>query len=257
MQLADILEKRLQKNFLFKIKKALKPFEKTILHPQWLSYRNQKILIDWVKALGDSDIVLDIGCANRWPEKYLSSKATYIGLDYFDTAKGMYNSDVDIYANAEHLPFMDETIDVILMFDVLEHIGNDEKAIQEVSRVLKPEGRVFVQIPFMYPIHDAPYDYRRLTKFGLKGLIERNNLNIESFGSRGKPLETAFLLTNIALAKSLLNGMNKNLLCTVLFIPFVGIISMILNCAGWFVSKTSSHDDLMPFSYHLMLKKKI
>lgn len=246
-----------QKNFLIKIKKALKPLEKTIFHPQWLSYRNEEILINWIKALGDLDNVLDIGCANRWPEKYLSNKTSYIGLDYFDTAMHMYNSDVDIYANAEHLPFMDQTIDAILMFDVLEHIGNGEKAIQEACRVLKPEGRMIVQIPFIYPVHDAPYDFRRPTKYGLKMLMERNNFTIESFGSRGKPLETACLLTNIALAKSLVNGMSKRVLPAVLFIPFVGLISVFLNCAGWCVSKTFSNDDLMPFSYHLMLKKKI
>jgi len=248
--------KILQANLITKFKRGLKPLEKTIFHPQWLSYREEEVLVDWLRLLKVTGVVLDIGCADRWPEKYLPSESQYIGLDYFETATERYNSDVDIYANAESLPFNNQSVDAIIMFDVLEHISDSEKALQEVYRVLKPEGRVLIQIPFMYPIHDAPYDYRRPTKYGLEMLAERNNIMVERFGSRGKPLETALLLTNIALVKSLLNGMSKSLLLAALFIPVVGITSTILNCMGWLVSKTFANDDLMPFSYHLILKKK-
>jgi len=246
----------LQNNLLTKFKKALKPLEKTVFHPQWLSYRDKEILIDWLKSRETTGVVLDIGCADRWPEQYLPKNSKYIGLDYMETATQRYASKVDIYADAENLPFIDQSVESVILFDVLEHINNGEKALREIYRVLKPGGRVLVQIPFMYPIHDSPYDYRRLTKYGIEALANRNDFLIENFGSRGKPLETAILLANIALVKSLLNCLSKHILPTALLVPPVAIISTLLNCLGWVVYKTFASDDLMPFSYHFILKKK-
>jgi SAM-dependent methyltransferase len=246
----------LKTNLLTTFKKLLKPLERTIFHPQWLSYQDKEILIDWLKSSKMTDVVLDIGCADRWPEQYLAKNSKYIGLDYIETAIKRYSSNVDIYADAENLPFIDQSIDTVILFDVLEHINNGEKALIDIYRVLKPGGRVLIQIPFMYPIHDAPYDYRRLTKHGIEDLANRNDFVVESFGSRGKPLETAILLTNIALVKSLLNSLSKRALPAALFVPLVAIISTLLNCFGWVVYKIFASDDLMPFSYHFILKKK-
>lgn len=80
---------------------------------------------------------------------------------------------VDIVGNAEELPFEDESIDVIISCAVLEHVENVEKAIAEIKRVLKPDGLVYIEIPFMqsYHTHDVYgvkfEDYRRFTKRGL------------------------------------------------------------------------------------------
>ena len=68
-------------------------------------------------------------------------------------------------------------------------------------------------------------------------------------------METAFLLMNIAMVKSLLNGMNKRFMVSTLFIPLVGSMLVFCNIMGWMVSKIFSKDDLMPFSYHFILKK--
>lgn len=253
MQLIAILMRGL--NLLSNFKKLFKPLEKTIFHPQWISYRNQQVLVDWLESLDSEKIVLDIGCANRWPEKHLTCGSQYIGLDYPQTATERYNSKVDIYANSEDLPFAEKTIDIVVLFDVLEHISDAEKALKEIHRVLNVEGRALIQVPFMYPIHDAPYDYIRPTKYGLEILAKRNNFIVSSSGSRGKPLETALLLTNIALVKSLINGMEKNIFLAGPLIPVVGVISTILNCIGWLVSKICSDDEIMPFSYHIVLTK--
>lgn len=247
--------KNMSSSVISKLKTYFKPLEKTIFHPQWLSYRGE-VLEDWLAAINDGSIVVDVGCADRWPEKSLSKKSRYIGLDHFETATKMYGSRVDVYANAENLPFSNCSIDTVLMFDVLEHIGDGERALKEIFRVLKSEGSVLIQVPFMYPIHDAPYDFRRPTKYGIEELAERNGFFVECFGSRGKPIETACLLINIAMAKSLLNGMGKYAPVAVLFLPIVWGLSILFNCVGWVASKVLSGDELMPFSYHFILKKK-
>jgi len=132
-------------NIITKLKAYFKPLERTILHPQWLSYRGE-VLEEWVASIKEGALVLDIGCADRWPEKHMPTNSQYIGLDYFETALEMYDSNVDIYANAESLPFDENSIDTILMFDVFEHINQGEKALREVFRVLKMDAEYLTPI---------------------------------------------------------------------------------------------------------------
>jgi SAM-dependent methyltransferase len=66
--------------------------------------------------------------------------------------------------------FADQSVDVIFMVEVLEHVKTPQLALDEMHRVLKPGGRLFLSTPFILPIHDAPYDFYRYTKFGLAHL---------------------------------------------------------------------------------------
>jgi len=67
----------------------------------------------------------------------------------------------------------DESMDVVFCLEVLEHVRNPGKAISEISRVLKPGGRVVGSTPFIFPIHDAPNDYYRFTEHGVRYLFDR------------------------------------------------------------------------------------
>jgi SAM-dependent methyltransferase len=66
--------------------------------------------------------------------------------------------------------FADQSVDVIFMVEVLEHVKTPQLALDEMHRVLKPGGRLFLSTPFILPIHDAPYDFYRYTQFGLAHL---------------------------------------------------------------------------------------
>lgn len=81
---------------------------------------------------------------------------------------------VDQVASVYELPFESESFDVVLCLSVLEHLETPQKAIEEMKRVLKPGGRIIVSVPFLFPIHDAPGDYWRFTKFGLRNLFKHN-----------------------------------------------------------------------------------
>ena len=57
------------------------------------------------------------------------------------------------------LPIATNSIDSVLFLDVLEHLQNPDQALNEIFRVLKSNGVLILQVPFLYPIHDAAYDY--------------------------------------------------------------------------------------------------
>jgi SAM-dependent methyltransferase len=78
---------------------------------------------------------------------------------------------VDRVASVYALPFSDGYFANVLCMSVLEHLEDPARAIREMHRVLKPGGRIFVSVPFLFPIHDAPGDYWRFTKYGLQYLF--------------------------------------------------------------------------------------
>ncbi len=74
---------------------------------------------------------------------------------------------VDILADAHHLPLGADTVDGIILQQVLEHVRDPHQIIGEVFRVLRPGGRFYCEVPFLYPVHNA-YDFRRWTISGLE-----------------------------------------------------------------------------------------
>ena len=50
-----------------------------------------------------------------------------------------------------------------LVFNVLEHVHNDMNAIDELGKLLKKGGKLYISTPFLYRFHEAPRDYKRYT----------------------------------------------------------------------------------------------
>ena len=95
----------------------------------------------------------------------------FVGVD-LKKGKG-----VDVVADIRDLPFKDESFDAILSMVVLEHIGEGwRKAIDEMDRVLKHQGLLFVVVPSLFSFHGHGQcnDYRRWFKDGI-------SVDLESF----------------------------------------------------------------------------
>lgn len=71
------------------------------------------------------------------------------------------------------MPFADATFDSVLCNAVLEHVADAEVSMQELARVVRPEGHVVVAVPFLQPFHACPTDFQRYTADGL-GALGRN-----------------------------------------------------------------------------------
>jgi len=94
-------------------------------------------------------------------------------------------SRIDVRLDVSGLPFKDEAFDVVLFTEVIEHVHESTRAISEIRRVLKKEGRVLITWPFMYPLHELPHDYIRYSEFGMQYLLESAGLRIEVLSRRG------------------------------------------------------------------------
>lgn len=117
-------------------------------------------LSDKIKnLLNENKAILDLGSGKRRLAKAV------INLDVFPYPN------VDIVGNADVLPFKNEIFDVVICQAVLEHVSNPQKVVKEIYRVLKREGLVYAEIPFLQGFHPDPYDYQRYTIQGITRLF--------------------------------------------------------------------------------------
>lgn len=127
--------------------------------------------------------VLDLGCGNRPYAVWYGPLATSVIA--IDPAPG---ASQDVQAVADRLPLRDGSIDTVLCTEVLEHVDRIEAAVAEIARVLRPGGHALITVPFLYPTHEAPYDFHRLTHFGLASIVRRHGLEVIDAGAQGGPL---------------------------------------------------------------------
>ena len=127
---------------------------------------NRDILSESLRKIGqDGEICVDVGGHSSF-HKHLSdfadlfSTKTYICLDI------NWHPGIHLQADAHLLPIKTESVDAVIINAVLEHVFDPIRVVDEVYRVLKPRGKVFGYVPFLYPYHGQP-DCWRFTKDGL------------------------------------------------------------------------------------------
>lgn len=125
--------------------------------------------------------ILDLGCGIMPYRNFilLNTKCDkYIGID-FDTSLNDEYSLVkpDITWDGKKIPLANNTIDVILCTELLEHCSNADEILGEIYRVLKPGGKVLFTVPFLWNLHLIPFDEFRYTPFSLKRLLEKSGFN--------------------------------------------------------------------------------
>jgi SAM-dependent methyltransferase len=156
----------------FFVLRALKAFLEQALH-QWIR--------DCVR-------VADIGCGEqplRLIVEGLGGK--YTGVDVGQNLQGT----VDVIADITRLPLSQNSFEVVLCTEVLEHIPDTAAAFAELERLCRPGGAIILTTPFMYPLHEEPYDFVRLTPYMLQRYASECNLIVSELTTVGDELQVA------------------------------------------------------------------
>ena len=69
-------------------------------------------------------------------------------------------------ADAHQIPLRNESVDAVVVQAVLEHVLDPWQVAREIHRVLKPNGLVYSEVPFMQQGHEGAYDFTRFTESG-------------------------------------------------------------------------------------------
>jgi SAM-dependent methyltransferase len=137
----------------------------------WLIYH---IGDQWLRKFTDSykGSLYDLGCGEMpYKDWLLNFVDNYIGVDWGST---LHELKADILADLnEPLPIDSEVADTVISISVMEHLREPQLFLNESNRILKPGGAIILQVPFMWQVHEAPYDYYRYTRYGLQYMFEK------------------------------------------------------------------------------------
>lgn len=111
------------------------------------------------------DFILDLGCGKKpYYRKFIKGKL--ISADIEKSGR------VDIICDSHHIPLKKEKFDKVLCVNSFYYFSDPFRAMDEIHRVLKKDGKIVMQMPFIYPIHDAPVDKYRFTEYGIRNLLK-------------------------------------------------------------------------------------
>lgn len=142
-----------------------------------------------IEAYADG-LILDCGSGLR--DVYYQNVVNFEIVDYLTT---------DVLGVGEYLPFADDAFDALISIAVLEHVRNPFDCASEIARVVRPGGKIFVEVPFLQPYHGYPHHYYNMTRSGLENLFSEHFV-IERSGlpPGGEPIWTLPWLLNSYIA---------------------------------------------------------
>jgi SAM-dependent methyltransferase len=143
--------------------------------------------------------LLDVGCGIMPYRDYIKKESAieeYISMDLPDS--DVYKTvKPDLIWDGYHIPLGDASVDTILLTEVLEHCPEPAKVLAEVNRVLKPGGNIIFSVPFIWYLHETPWDFYRYTPYAIRKLFEDQQLSmtrLETYGNKDRAfLHTYFM----------------------------------------------------------------
>ncbi len=116
---------------------------------------------------------LDLGAGQASYQSDLGSKNTYFSCDI-----SISEGNNPVISDALDLPFSAGVFDSAVLFQVLEHLKNPGKGLDELHRVVKSKGLIIMTVPHISRLHDLPNDFFRFTEFGLQHLLEEASMRV-------------------------------------------------------------------------------
>ncbi len=129
---------------------------------------------------GGSLKILNVGAATGGTSEWLEAYGAVTSLEYDEDCVQFLREETSIEAiqgSLTDLPFPDDAFDAVCCFDVLEHLEDDQKGMQELYRVASPGGLVFLTVPAFMSLwseHDVVnHHYRRYSMKELMGVVKK------------------------------------------------------------------------------------
>jgi len=145
-------------------------------------------ITQFVRSVADSlppgSAILDAGAGECAYKKYFTH-CEYKSVDSAVGESAWNYTNLDYVAPLDKLPIRDGSFDAVLCTQVLEHLEWPRECVKEMSRVLKPGGKLYLTAPMAQSEHQEPYDFFRYTSFGLRSICDQAGLEqmeIRPFG---------------------------------------------------------------------------
>jgi len=150
----------------------------------WWYRERRHLLARALDGLRPGD-ALDIGAAGGGNTRVLRERGWRpVALEYGPEGAEVAHERglLTLRADATRLPIDDAALDLVVAFDILEHIEDDDLAVREVARILRPEGTFLVAVPAdprLWSAHDVAVDHvRRYTRETLSSVLHRGGFEV-------------------------------------------------------------------------------
>lgn len=155
----------------------------------WWYRERRHLLARALDGLRPGD-ALDIGAAGGGNTRVLRERGWRpVALEYGPEGAEVAHERglLTLRADATRLPIDDAALDLVVAFDILEHIEDDDLAVREVARILRPEGTFLVAVPAdprLWSAHDVAVDHvRRYTRETLSSVLHRGGFDVVDMSS--------------------------------------------------------------------------
>ena len=140
--------------------------------------------------------VLDIACGEGYGSAMLAqlAKKVYgvdISKEIIEHAQAKYKKDNLQFkvGSCEEIPLKDSSVDIVVSFETIEHHNQHKAMIQEIKRVLKPDGILIISSPDKHEYSDVPggknpYHVKELYYDEFRSLLETYFCNVNIYGQR-------------------------------------------------------------------------
>jgi SAM-dependent methyltransferase len=140
---------------------------------------------------------LDIGAgALYFADEFRPHFASYTTLDY-----EVRSPRLQLRGDGQRLPFASSAFDTVISIDVLEHVPHPWEMWAEMSRVLAPGGTIIIVTPFFFWAHEEPYDFYRISKYGLQQLCAEQHLHLAHLQATCGFVATLGLLATVTITR--------------------------------------------------------
>jgi SAM-dependent methyltransferase len=120
--------------------------------------------------------LIDLGCGQvPLYAAYRELVDEIVCVDWAGSPHALLHVDVAHDLN-EALPFPARVFDTVILSDVLEHVREPSRLLAETRRILAPGGKLLLNVPFLYWLHEEPHDYYRYTEHCLRHLLQQAGL---------------------------------------------------------------------------------
>jgi SAM-dependent methyltransferase len=159
--------------------------------PQWIQkrvtvqvYKLYEFMAQAGLSTSPSAYVIDAGAGEgRFKPEFAHTH--YFGVDLAIGDETWNYSDLDTLSTLTSLPFAENTFDVALCNQVLEHVPEPFLVFREIQRVLKPGGKLYFSAPQSWHQHQKPHDYYRYTSYGLTYLMQKAGFAVKTLEPMG------------------------------------------------------------------------
>lgn len=143
--------------------------KKLVSNPLHATKSNMELLYSMLKNKGTSATLLIIGGGERGYYTDVFYDDLQIGVVAFDI---YYSENLTFIADAHKIPLKNASVDAVIIQAVLEHVLEPTQVVAEIYRVLKPNGLVYAETPFMQPVHEGAFDFTRFSESGHRYLFK-------------------------------------------------------------------------------------